>query len=687
MNASRQTHTHLNGSTAGLGLGLRSFPAQLADACAEVCTLLILVFVATTPSLGKDDNSRPRQQNGPASTEVGATTSLEREAVYRERLARDPHDLTALRVLAVLRTQRGDFAEAVQLYRRLLQQDPDDRENRVELARALDFHGDFQEAIGLCEEILKSSPSDTDALEEMARAYVRSDRPSLALPILEALAKKYPANPDFQIDLASAEVRAGDYAAARASLAKALSTDPNNHDARVQLAYIAAFQGYYRDALQRFNELLKENPADPDALLGNARVAYYRGDLKYAQQLVSKLAADQPNDVDTTLLQAGVERALHNRQRAQELLAHAQQLSQGNSEARELAQDIRNESRITLHTSVSFAREISTRNADADPADIGSVDLRSFGYETTLGFSALPRSDSYLSLYYLPSNSPAGGLRGAVAPAQFLYRQTTYLAPHLTLRGGAGLVRFGPGDLVGVPTQTEPIRSADTRPLGYVNLTYAPWKRASLDLTAARSAINYTPTAVRLGVMENRVSGGLNYFFNRRTELHLETFYAEASSVRYEHVTLVNGKTQARTTKADHDQGLGASINFNRHVIRTHSFGLDFGYSGLAFGYTGRRYSTYMGFFNPRLYQRHYLTTSVSGKIRGPVGYDFSGGIGIQQVEQGTALTRAMILNPAITLNTSPRMTLTLGYTYYESAQYLGPLHGNAVRVSTDWRF
>jgi hypothetical protein len=75
------------------------------------------------------------------------------------------------------------------------------------------------------------------------------------------------------------------------------------------------------------------------------------------------------------------------------------------------------------------------------------------------------------------------------------------------------------------------------------------------------------------------------------------------------------------------------------------------------------------------------------GKIRGPLGYDFSAGAGVQQVERGTTLTPAVLLSPAFTLKASRRLTLTVGYTHYDSAQTLGTLRGNAVQLSTDSRF
>jgi hypothetical protein len=94
-----------------------------------------------------------------------------------------------------------------------------------------------------------------------------------------------------------------------------------------------------------------------------------------------------------------------------------------------------------------------------------------------------------------------------------------------------------------------------------------------------------------------------------------------------------------------------------------------------------------MGFFTPSFYQRHLLTTCLKGKLWGPVGYDFSGGIGLQQVEQGQALTRALTLSPAFTFQADSRLSLRVESTHYDSAPAFGKVSGNGVRLSTDYRF
>ena len=603
------------------------------------------------------------------------------EKLYHQRAARNPQDVEAFEGMAILQVRRGDYTDAIASYRRVLELTPEDHDAKVGLGRALAFDGQYDDALRNFQRLLQERPDDTDALEGLARVQMWAGRPAAALTIFQNLAGHYPANPEYAVGLARAEMNLHQYSQARNTLTALLAAHPGNRDAQLQLANLDLFEGHQTAALRRFNHLISEDPTDAEALKGNVRVAYYRGDLIYAHKLAAKIVDDDPRDASALLLLADLERALHDTRRAWALLYRAETLEPRNPEARDLENSLRSDSRSTLHTSASFAREISSGNSSSPE------DLSAFGYETTWGFFTLPRSESYLSWDYLPSQSPSGGTQGAVGPSQLFYHQTTYVTPQLTVRGGVGLARFGPGGLAGVPTQMQPITTAGTRPLGFASARFALKRKLAMDLTAARAAITYTPTAVRLGVMQDRLSAGLNYRFNAKTDLRLEPFVTDDSTASYGHVIGLAGSAPARFNEADHNRGAGASLIFDRKLLHKSHVAVDLGYAGLAYGFAGGLEKPYLGFFNPGFYQRHYLTTGVVGKIRGPLGYDFSAGAGIQQVEYGAPIKPALLFSPALTLKTSPRLSLTLGYTHYDSSQSLGTLRGNAVRLSTDWRF
>jgi tetratricopeptide (TPR) repeat protein len=496
----------------------------------------------------------------------------------------------------------------------------------------------------------------------------------------------HPANPEFQIDLARVDTRLGKYKQAREILSSVLTLYPRHREARLQLAYAKLFQGKYAEALANFTQLLKVDPTDYEALLGNARLFYFRGDIAYSYALVGKLVEDRPNDFDALLLLANLERARHHRRQALELLARLNQMSPGNPESHQLEKSLREEQEVTFHASASYARETSAGNASPDLIGFAGQDLRRFGYESGVGFSALPRTSSSVSFDALPATSP-GAIGGAVVPSEFMYRQTTAISPSLILRGGVGLVRFGPGALQSIPGQSQLVSTATCRPLGFVGASYALKTNLSLDLTVSRAAVPYTPLSVRMGIMESRLEGGLKFSFAPRTELRVGFFLARYSSIRFQQLDLLNGTPRLVEGSAVREQARGGSVTLVRNVLRFEHSSIDMGYEGRAFGFARSQPSVYMGFFNPSFYQVHQLTARIYGILRGPLGYDFAGGLGVQQVEKNQPLTRALTLNPNLSLRINARLSFKLGYTYYNYAQSLGAIRGNAVTLSTDSRF
>jgi tetratricopeptide (TPR) repeat protein len=583
-------------------------------------------------SLRAADHGVPRQEN---------SLSLERSAI------------SCLR--------GGDFAGAIQAYKQALELNPNDPDLKLGLARALSLSGYSEESKSLYQQLLSKNPDHADALEGLGNAFLRSNHPFEARAIFQRLTASHPANPEFQIALARVETRLGHYKHAREILSAVLTFHPHQREARLQLAYVKLYQGRYAAALADFTQLLKADPTDFEALLGNARAYYYRGDIAYSYALVSKLVKDRPNDYDAVFLLANLERARQHPQQALELLTRANQLSPGNTESLQLERTLRQERAPTFHASASYAREISAGNGSLDFVGFSGQDLRRFGYESVLDFSALPRTRSSVSFDAIPLTSP-GTPGGAVAPAQFAYRQTTPIYSNLILRMGVGLMRFGPGGLVDIPGQPHPVSEATFRPLGFVSASYALKKNLNFDLTVARDPVPYTPLSVRMGVMESRLEAGLKYSFASRTDLWVDFFSARFSSIRFQQLGLLNGNPSLVGGGTLREPARGGSVTLLRNLLRFERASLDMGYQGRVFGFTGSQQQDYMGFFNPAFYQVHQLTTRVYSSLRGPLGYDFSGGLGVQQVDTHQPFTQALNLNPALSYKINPRLFLRLGY-------------------------
>lgn len=606
---------------------------------------------------------------------------------YEKRLALQPDDIEALKGRAYILTQMNDFPGAVRAYRQLLEITPGDRAARKELARLLARETQYDESIRVYQEILRDAPEDTDTLENVARVYVWSKHDREALAAYQKLLAQNPSNQGYRMEAARAQLRIKDDTGARQSLNAILAAQPDNREARSELAQLEMRAGNRADAGKNFDAVLKQDANDPTALYGKAQIAYYQGNMAQAYATTSQLVQVQPDNFDAVFLLASIEHARRHRKQSLQLLDRAGRLSPNNPEVTSMRQKIRQESTFTVHTAATYAREIGPPTTFGNRTGLANEDLRSFSYGGTVGMSFLPQTDSYFTYTALPSNSPIGpdrdpignrvptGITGAVAPQMFLYRQSTRFTDKWTVRAGVGMIRFGPGTLVSMPALPNLVHSADADVMGMAGVSYAFNKKISLDIDVDRIPVTYTPTSVRLGIMQDRFIAGLNIFFDPRTSLRLDYTFA--------HYVSRELAGQVRLTNDAHFGGAA----FNRVIISSNRFSLEGGYGGQVYGFNGVNRKQFTGFFVPGTYQRHMLNGRIYGPLGGPVSYDISGGIGLQKVERSGPLTRASVISPTFNFKVNDHFSFGLGYIHYDTAQGLGPLRGNAVRVTTDWKY
>ncbi len=617
---------------------------------------------------------------------------------YRKRLESNPKDRQALKGFAYQESQLNQNQAAIRDYRQVLQVYPDDTDSKLELARLLSLDHQYAAAISLYHQTLQQDPENTSVQASLARVYVWSGQPREALNLYARLLNKDPSNTSYLLAASQMEMQLKDYDAARKKLSALLAIDPANRDARLELARLNTYQGKYDAALTDYDLLLKRDPQDPAALLGKARISFYQGNLPEARTAATEAVEKQPNNFSSVFLLASIEHAQHHRRKTLSLLTQAEKLSPGDAQVATLRNQVLSETRVTLTTTAAYTREIGPPSQENGRIGLPNEDLRMYTYGTTIGMKLFPATNSYISFTSEPADSPAGPLRdsfgnqvptgitGATAPYSFLYRQSTRLGRRLTLRGGAGFTRFGPGERVPIPGQASLIQGATQRPVGLAGVSIGLIHGLTLDLDATKSAITYTPVSTRLGVIRDRLQGQLNFFFNPRTSLHVAYWYSRYTSDDYSHTVVVNGVFRG-VVMADHDQERGGSIIFNRQVLNSHRFSMDLGYEGLIYGFAGQGQNVFMGFFNPSFYQRHEFVPRIYGPLWGPLGYDLSGGIGVQQTGRGAAVKNAWMVSPNISVRVSRHLSLIFGYTHYNTAQILGPLRGNQVRFGTQWQF
>ena len=604
---------------------------------------------------------------------------------YEQRLATYPNDQVALRGWAAAQTQLKDYPQAIQGYRRELAAYPDDHSSKLDLGRVLSWNGDFEDSIVVYQQAVNEKPTDTEALEGLARVYRWGDHVPEALKTYQKLMALDSSNTDYQLEIARLQLRQKDSAKAREFLTAVLAADPKNREAMLLLAELALTDSHYDVALREYEQVLKHDPTDTTALYGQARMYYFTGDFSRAYNAGTKLLAVNPNSTDALFLMANIQRVRGKRTEALALLDKTLTLSPNYKEAQSLKTRILEAGRVSLETSASYIREIGSNFNAAGP--VGTTeDLKEFSYDATLGFSFLPNTDSQLSGTLMPSESGVGGLAGAAGPSRFLYSQTTDVGRRFKVRGGIGLVRFGPGDPVSLPGEPGNVEvSRAISPIGGAGVTFAATDKLKLDVGWNRYHMAYTPTATRLGVIDNHFSASADYDFTKRVRLSLEYYHGSYSSGEYDH-TIFNAAGQSVVTRlADHDEVHGGLAVFRTVVFRSSRLSLDAGYRGNFYGHPNP--GVFLGFYNPEFYQSHLFTTDWYGKLFGPLSYDFYGAVGGQKAFDDLGFTRGTKLRPSFKLRVNRTLTLTAGYSYYNTAELLGNLSGHSMFLTTGWTF
>jgi tetratricopeptide (TPR) repeat protein len=654
---------------------------------------------------------------------------------YEKVLDKNPDDLDAQRELARLLAQNGQYDKAIPLYQSVVKNHPDDTASVESLARVYVWANRPADALPIYQQLLDKDPSNTGYKIQVARLELQLKDYPAAHDALAAVVSTDPSNREARLALAQLDFTQGRQAESLQNFDQILKQDPKDPDALLGKAQINYYQGDIPGAQAAATEAVEQRPKDFDTLFLLANIEHARGNRHQTRHWLDQAAQINPGNPDVDAL----------KERLRQEAAVTVHTSAG------YAREIGPANFVTL-APIGFLPATTAKN-------LPNEDIRYQTYGTTIGVPLFPHVDSYFSFTSLPTQSPTPSIQGAVAPWSFVSRQVWHVSKYLTLRGGAGASRFGPSDVTRSPRfvgdlsdladrygaaaldplgiTNQHVQVPAYKPVGLAGATISPSAKLSLDLDWNHAPAVYYPTpyAMKHRLSQSRYDATLNVFFTSRTELHVNFFYTNLySDSQEETLSLENtqlavvaisqacsgatpyeiGTTATTRTCLGgnlvsqvgtiRDWGHGGSVTFIQNVVKNDRFSLDAGYTGTVYGFAGSRRQTFLGFFNPELYQNHQITGRIYGKMFGPVGYDLYGGIGIQQTrsfanvlvtENGQPSSvfelvkgpykRSSVVRPGFTLKVSPHLTLGITYTHYNSAQVLGPLRGNAVSFTTDW--
>lgn len=134
---------------------------------------------------------------------TGKARSAERS--FREALAKDPDNLSAMNGLGFLLLNSGKTAEAKSYFEKCLEKEPEAAGPMNGLARCLKEEGKVDDAIALWEKMCKQNPGVNAGTVGLATTYAEKKQYDKALPYYEQLVKSQPNNEEYKRGLEEAK--------------------------------------------------------------------------------------------------------------------------------------------------------------------------------------------------------------------------------------------------------------------------------------------------------------------------------------------------------------------------------------------------------------------------------------------------------------------------------------------------
>ncbi|MCW5964596.1 MAG: tetratricopeptide repeat protein [Bryobacterales bacterium] len=171
-------------------------------------------------------------------------------AAWRDALAMDPNDVSALSNLGSTYTYAGRLAEATEQYRKALAADPENYKTRSNLGVALSRTGQTDEALVHLKRALELNPEDVPSLTALGGTLMQAGKLDEAVAALREAIEIEPTYTDAYNNLGGALSRKGAFAEAITLFEKGLSFEPNSVALLFNLGRARAAAGQMQDGLR-----------------------------------------------------------------------------------------------------------------------------------------------------------------------------------------------------------------------------------------------------------------------------------------------------------------------------------------------------------------------------------------------------------------------------------------------------
>ena len=225
-----------------------------------LCGSFALPQAASPPAVGNDpEQLRAAISNSPNDPELHFRLgdALEKsgnlggaESEYKESLALQAKNPSALGALAYLYSTQKRFPEAETALRSFIALQPQDAKAHVQLGSVLFSSGKKDEATKELTAALGLAPSDAGVLSQVAQLYASNELYSQAEPQFAALTRIVPNNPESRYGHGVVLLQLKNFPAAQAELQRAVSLRPDLKEAYGDLAVAASENKDYAMTIQ-----------------------------------------------------------------------------------------------------------------------------------------------------------------------------------------------------------------------------------------------------------------------------------------------------------------------------------------------------------------------------------------------------------------------------------------------------
>jgi protein O-GlcNAc transferase len=205
-----------------------------------------------------------------AQKELQAGRIAEAQSVCRQILAREPHNVGAIQLLARMAFVTGNAEQSANLLRQAIALEPRNPQNYGNLASVLAQSGRAEEAIATFRQALSINPASIETHANLATALLGLGRADEAIEVSRQALKLNPNASGVLNNLANALAAKDDLDGAIAAMKRALDIEPNFAEGYNNLGNLLRRAARQSEALQCFLRFVELRPDLPEAHAGLA---------------------------------------------------------------------------------------------------------------------------------------------------------------------------------------------------------------------------------------------------------------------------------------------------------------------------------------------------------------------------------------------------------------------------------